>query len=203
MAKKNGNSKKINELEAKIAVAEAKNTQALANLASEAAGLEAVYASNAVSTQAAKTAKVAKVIQTAEQKMTKGHRVAVDFGGGMIGQVSTELLNLGVRAIARWSPDSWFGQNSDILQGAPHFVLGLGIYIAEMASRKNMVLPTTNREVISEAAKLFSQLGFTNVVRALRIRYNEGKQGALDMAALQAEKADLQAKLAALQGQAK
>ena len=56
------------------------------------------------------------------------------------------------------------------------------------------------REVISEASKLFSQLGFSNLVRALRVRYGDGKQKDLDMAALASEKVELEKRLRALQG---
>jgi hypothetical protein len=75
----------------------------------------------------------------------------------------------------------------------PHFVLGLGIYIAEMATRKDPMdrgneLVSSKREVLSEAAKLFSQLGFSNLMRAMRVRYLEqqessGLQGPLKVSA--------------------
>jgi hypothetical protein len=60
--------------------------------------------------------------------------------------------------------------------------------------------PSTTREVLSEATKLFSQLGFSNVVRALRVRYSDGKKQTLDYEALVAEKQALEQKLKALQG---
>lgn len=141
-----------------------------------------------------------KLIETLTKQNTRAHKLTVDLGGGMIGQASTELLNWGVRALGNWSPDGWVAANMDFLQGIPHLVLGLGIYIAEIASRKGGQLPSTRREIISEASKLFAQLGFSNVVRALRVRYGDGKQKDLDIQALQAEKSDLERRLkAALQ----
>ncbi len=140
---------------------------------------------------------IVKQMKTAEERMANGHKIKVDFGGGVAAQVSTELMNLGVRALADWMPESWVGQNSDYLQGGPHIMLGLGVYILEMATRKKNTMPTTTREVISEAAKVFGNLGFSNVVRALRVRYADGKQSQVDMAALRAEKASLEQKLKA------
>jgi len=141
-------------------------------------------------------------------KESKSHRLAVDLGGGSIAQVSTELINWGVRAMGRWSKDGFFANNVDLLQGLPHFVLGLGIYIAEMATRKDPTergneLVSAKREVLSEAAKLFSQLGFSNLVRAIRVRYADGKNQALNYEALMAEKQTLEQKLRALQGPTK
>lgn len=137
-------------------------------------------------------------------KESKSHRVAVDLGGGSIAQVSTEVINWGIRALGRWSRDGFFANNVDLLQGLPHFVLGLGIYIAEMASRKDPTergseIVSPQREVLSEAAKLFSQLGFSNLVRAMRVRYVDGKSQSLNYEALLAEKQVLEQRLQSLQ----
>lgn len=189
---KNGKKNTVAELQKQVDVATKTNEALLQTLAQESSAVDATFAATTTSLAApTKQGRVAKFINNVEQKNTKSHRVAVDLGGGVIAQASTELINLGMRALGRWSPDSWFGQNSDVLQGAPHWILGLGVYIAEMASRKNMVLPSTTREVISEASKLFGQLGFSNLVRALRIRYGDGKQKDLDMNALAQENAKL------------
>lgn len=186
----------INQTLAKTERAQAELQQ---SLAAEGAALDASFRAISEPAPAGREEKrVAKLVAAVKDKTNKAHRVAVDLGGGSIAQASTELINLGVRALGRWSPDGWLGQNSDFMQGAPHFILGLGIYIAEMASRKNMELPSTTREVISEASKLFSQLGFSNLVRALRVRYGDNKQKELDMQALAAEKAELERRLKAL-----
>lgn len=150
-------------------------------------------------------ARIDNFMEKVSAKESKSHRVAVDLGGGSVAQVSTELINWGVRALGRWSKDGFFANNVDLLQGMPHFVLGLGIYIAEMATRKDPMdrgheLVSSKREVLSEAAKLFSQLGFSNLMRAMRVRYLDGKSQALDYQALQAEKQALEQKLKALQG---
>ena len=144
-----------------------------------------------------------KLLMRMGDKHGKAHRVAVDMGGGSIAQASMELINWGVRAIGRWSKDGFFASNVDLLQGGPHFFLGLGLYILEMATRKdpadnNGELPNTTREVVSEATKVFAQLGFNNVVRALRVRYVDGKRQALDYEALLAEKQALEQKLKSL-----
>ena len=46
--------------------------------------------------------------------------------------------------------------------------------------------------------KVFAQLGFNNVVRALRVRFADGKRQALDYEALLAEKQALEQRLKAL-----
>jgi len=150
-------------------------------------------------------ARIDNFMEKVSAKESKSHRVAVDLGGGSIAQVSTELINWGVRALGRWSKDGFFANNVDLLQGMPHFVIGLGIYIAEMATRKDPMdrgneLVSAKREVLSEAAKLFSQLGFSNLMRAMRVRYLDGKSQALDYQALMAEKQALEQKLKSLQG---
>ena len=120
-----------------------------------------------------KPSTVAALVKSAQEGNTKANRVAVDLIGGTSAQVSTELINWGIRALGRWSgPKGWIGNNSDLLQGGPHFILGLGIYITEMTTRDSnpLKLPSTSRAVLSEASKLFAQLGFANLARAVRIR---------------------------------
>jgi hypothetical protein len=58
---------------------------------------------------------------------------------------------------------------------------------------------TPTREVISEASKIFGQLGFSNLVRAMRVRWGDSKARDVALAAVVQEKAALEAKLAALQ----
>jgi hypothetical protein len=166
--------------------------------------LEAEY-EKLVEKQTKTASKYDKLLMKVGDKHGKAHRVAVDMGGGSIAQVSTELVNWGMRAIGRWSHDGFFANNVDLLQGGPHFLLGLGCYILEMATRKdpadnNGELPSTTREVVSEATKIFAQLGFNNVVRALRVRYADGQRQSIDYEALLAEKQELEKKLRALQG---
>lgn len=206
---KRGNGKKtqdtLEQINATLKETEAAQARLARGLERETSALDASFRAVAeaptVVAEAREGRRLAKYTAAVKDKNNKAHRVAVDLGGGSVAQASTELINLGVRALSRWSPDSWVGQNSDFLQGAPHFILGLGIYIAEMASRKNLEMPSTRREVISEASKLFGQLGFSNLVRALRVRYGDGKQKDLDMQALGAEKAELERRYRALQQQ--
>lgn len=167
--------------------------------------LEAEY-EKLVEKQTKTASKYDKLLMRVGDKHSKAHRVAVDMGGGSLAQASTELINWGMRALSRWSKNGFFAQNGDLLQGGPHFFLGLGLYILEMATRKdpadnNGELPSTTREVISEATKIFAQLGFSNVVRALRVRYSDGKKQSLDYDALAAEHQALQKKFEALQQQ--
>ena len=138
------------------------------------------------------------------RKESKAHRVAIDFGGGVVAQANTELMNWGIRAIGRWSKDGFWANNVDLLQGAPHFVLGMGLYFAEMLTRNDpkerggeWVTPT--REVLSEASKIFGQLGFSNLMRAMRVRWGDGKKREVAYQAIAQEKAQLEAQLKSLQ----
>jgi hypothetical protein len=165
--------------------------------------LEAEY-EKLVDKQSKTATKYDRLLMRVGDKHGKAHRMAVDLGGGSLAQASTELINWGMRALGRWSKDGVVANNVDLLQGGPHFFLGLGLYILEMATRKdpadnNGELPSTSREVLSEASKVFAQLGFNNVVRALRVRFADGKKNAIDYEALLAEKQELEKKLKALQ----
>jgi hypothetical protein len=139
-----------------------------------------------------------KLAQRLLAKETRSHRIAVDFGGGLIAQVSTELINYFVRLAGEWSHDGWTAKNVDLLQGAPHLIFGSAMYFGDMLLRKNGKPPSMPREVFSEFAKLFSQLGFSNLVRAARVRYNDGKRKAGDYDALVAENAEIKRKYQAL-----
>ncbi len=143
-------------------------------------------------------AQLDKLAQRLLAKETRSHRVAVDFGGGMFAQVSTEFINYLVRLAGEWSHDGWTAKNVDLLQGAPHLILGAGMYFGDMLLRKNGRPPSMPREIFSEFAKLFSQLGFSNLVRAARVRYNDGKRKAKDYDALLAENAAMERKLKSL-----
>ena len=165
--------------------------------------LEAEY-EKLVDKQSKTSNRYEKLLMRVGDKHSKAHRISVDMSGGSVAQASTELINWGVRAIGRWSKDGFFANNVDVLQGGPHFFLGLGLYILEMATRKdpadnNGELPSTTREVISEATKVFAQLGFNNVVRALRVRFADGQRQALDYDALLAEKQAIEQKYLSLQ----
>lgn len=191
----------LEEIKKRIGTAQAQQDALQASLQQDKQAMNAIVTSMANENKVEQ--RQSKLAALIADKNTRTHKVTVDFGGGVIAQVSTELINWGVRALGNWSPDSWFGANTDFLQGMPHFIIGLGIYIAEVASRKNGQLPSTTREVISEASKLFAQLGFANLTRALRVRWGDSKEKDLNMQALQAEKADLEKRLKAMQAQAK
>jgi hypothetical protein len=127
---------------------------------------------------------------------TKTRIWTVDLGGGTIAQVSTELINWGIRAAGRWSGDGWWARQNDLLQGLPHIVIGALVYIGELATRADpsKTLPSPTRAVISEASKLFYQLGFSKLVAAVRSRYADGQNATQDLTAARAEVAALKEK---------
>lgn len=136
-----------------------------------------------------------------QDQTTKTHRVAVDLGGGTIAQISTELVNWAVRSLGNWSgKDSWMGKNADVMQGAPHVMIGMAVYLTELLTRPKEKLPSLSREIASEAANVFTHLGFANLVRALRIRWADGKVDASTLAKVTAERDAALAKLAASGG---
>ena len=136
-------------------------------------------------------AKVSKALKAGEHLKSPAKTLKIDFGAGLTAQVSTELLNLVVCVLGDWSLESWWGKNSDYMQGAPHALIGLGIYAIEMASRKQDIFPSERRVFINEAAKLFAHLGMNNVARAFRVRYWKKQQDAIETAASRAEAARL------------
>lgn len=143
----------------------------------------------------------------AMKAVSKPTRIAVDLGGGTLAQLSTETLNWIIRRGGDWSGDGFLAHNVDLLQGLPHLILGSLTYVAEMATRKTerageAVFPSPTRQVLSEFAKIFSQLGFSNLTRAIRVRMQDGKQTVATNAALQAENEALQQKVKDLQAAA-
>lgn len=131
-------------------------------------------------------------------------RFAVDWGGGLAAQAAFELVNWGVRSAAEASGTGWIARNSHWLQGVPHFVIGNALYFAELAMRKEITkpedMPSGIREGFSESAKIFGQLGFSNIARAIRLTLSDSKDAKRDQAALladaQAEVARLRARVA-------
>jgi hypothetical protein len=145
-------------------------------------------------------ARLVKFENRVREKQTVAHRVSVDLGAGTVASVSTELINWGVRAVGEWSGNGYFARNVDLLQSLPHFLIGLTVYIAEVATRGGK-LPSMRRELVSEFGKLFATLGFANLIRVLRGRMAESKQKSLSYEQLAKDKAALEAKLASLGGQ--
>jgi hypothetical protein len=94
-----------------------------------------------------------KLAQRLLAKETRSHRIAVDFGGGLIAQVSTELINHFVRLAGEWSHDGWTAKNVDLLQGAPHLIFGSAMYFDDMLLRKNGKPPSMPREVFTESRR--------------------------------------------------
>lgn len=125
-------------------------------------------------------------------------RALVDISGGTTAFSLTAGINWLFRTVARKFPESWWARNVDILQGAPHFVLGCLAYGVELYTRGSKVeknpawLPSGWREGISEASKVFAELGASNVLRAIRVRMADGKD---DKVAMLAELNRLRAQL--------
>lgn len=128
-------------------------------------------------------------------QMGKGRQIGIDLGGGLLAFASTELVNWGIRALGSWSKDGWLARNNDFLQSLPHIAMGTLLYIAEMVTRPpaDKRLPTRSRQVLSEAGKIFSTLGWFNLARAVRFRMANSKSLTEDNAALRAELAALKA----------
>ena len=112
-------------------------------------------------------------------------------------QISNEVINGLIEVYADWRPAGWTAQNKDLLQSAPHVILGMGVYLTELALRSPKKLPSWKREMSSQAALIFSNLGMSNLARALRTRWKAGTKPG-DHAAMQAENEALKARLAAL-----
>ncbi len=193
MAKEKAANKQVEKMEKALEEAKNATKKIKSEVQEQNAILTAAYANVMATGSDAQvdTAKMAKALKAGEHLKSPAKNVKIDFYAGATAQISTELLNLAVRGLADWSPESWWGKNSDYMQGAPHAVIGLGIYALEMASRKQDVFPTERRVLINEAAKLFAHLGMNNVARAFRVRFWKKQQDAIDTAASRAEAARL------------
>lgn len=142
------------------------------------------------------------------KKFIKGSKLAkigVDFGGGLIALVTTELINWGFRAAKDAAgEESWWGRNSDLLQSLPHVALGTLVYLGELLTRPNQDKPVTmRRQVVSEAAKLFQMFGMYNMVRAMRLRWGDSKRTAAEAGQLSVEVSALKAENEKLRSMAK
>ncbi len=142
-----------------------------------------------------------KLIEKAKDRETRTHKLTVDFGGGAVAQVSNGVINGLIELYADWRPAGWTAQNKDLLQSAPHVILGMGVYLTELALRAPKKMPGMSREIASQAALIFSNLGMANLARALRTRWKAASKGSSSPAELQAMRAEneaLKARLAAL-----
>jgi hypothetical protein len=178
-----------------------KSSEIIKSLESSARNLDEISRSLDKPKRGVLATRGAALVEKALDQTTKSHRVSVDLGGGTIAHVSTEFINWAVRALGNWSgKDSWMGKNADVLQGAPHVMIGLAVYLTELLTRPNGKLPTFGREVASEAANVFTHLGFANLVRALRVRWADGKVDTATLQRVAAERDAALAKLAASGG---
>lgn len=141
------------------------------------------------------------------RKTGKGHKLLIDFGAGGSAFVSNEGMNKLVRMLGDWSTKQgggFWANNVDVMQGLPQAVLGFGVYLSELITRKvgtaeKPALPPTWREGVSEASKVFLTLGMSNLVRAIRLRWDEKKIGETERQALLAEREQLLQRLAVLE----
>ena len=172
---------------AKVAVRKIERTPAPANDLSDTVRATAGQAARAMRTNEELDKKLKKnakrleaLVVNFEQHGSKTRRVGIDLGGGIVAQGFTELLNYGVRAAADYSKDGFWAKQVDMMQSIPHMVMGTLTYLAEILTRDHTVLPNWKRELVSEASKIFSQLGFANLTRAIRVRSNLTKAAAGD-----------------------
>lgn len=179
---------------------EAKNAE-LAAMVTEStkAAAEAIREKDKLSVEQTKRLELHK---QAVAQMSRGRQIGIDLGGGLGAFVSTELINWGIRAAGEYSKDGWWARYNDFLQSIPHIAIGTLIYIAEMVTRPpaDKRLPTKTRQVLSEASKIFSTLGWFNLARAVRYRMANSKSLAEDNAALRSEVAALRAAANVKQG---
>ncbi len=148
-----------------------------------------------------------KLHRDVQRRVSKGQKLLIDFGAGGSAFLSVEGTNKLVRMIGDWSSKQgggFWANNVDIMQGLPHALLGFGAYLAEIMSRKvgtadKPALPPAWREGVSEAAKVYMTLGMSNLVRAIRLRWDEKKLSENQRQALLAERDQLLQRLSTLE----
>ena len=136
------------------------------------------------------------MVENFRKNGSKTRRAGIDLGGGITAQATTELINFGVRALGDWSVDGFWAKQVDLMQSIPHMVLGVVTYVAELLTRNGNEPTTWSREMVSEASKIFSQLGFANLTRALRVRWTDSKAKLTDLDAVTRERDQLKQQLA-------
>jgi hypothetical protein len=180
MAKPKGSKERTDENREKVRALAAQN----ANAEKELDKKEKQIAKTEREVKAVESVKDA-VIKDTKAHFSKPRKIATDLGSSAAAQIWVEGVNLGARALAEWSEKEegergFWRNNVDIMQSAPHVVLGSLIYALELATRKDQpdgaakpIIPTSTREFFSDMAKTITNLGFSNLSRALRFRYYE------------------------------
>lgn len=146
---------------------------------------------------------VEKLFTMAKDKNSRVHVAGVDMAGSLLGVLSFESLNWLLRKLEEIFPS--FAENSDLWQSLPHLVLGMAVYWGELLTRTPdaqglKVFPSMPREIAHEWSKAFTLLGASNLWRALRVRRRDAKTAMQQKVAYEAEIANLNAKVAELQG---
>jgi len=157
-----------------------KDAQKASKEARDEAKLAAREARKALGLVGASQQQLAIVQSAIAERESVARRLAVDWGGGSTAQVLTFLINLGISSI-KADPAGFFGRNRDLFMSVPHFMIGLALYGVELAYREG--LPSGKAEFVSEASKIFAQLGVANFGTAMLLRFRRAKAA---MAALQA-----------------
>lgn len=147
--------------------------------------------------------------EAVHKKTSKGHKLLIDFGAGGSALMSSEGINKLVRMLGKWSEKEgggFWSNNVDYMQSLPILALGFGVYFIELALRKTgtaekPVLPSGWQEAASEAGKVYMMLGFSNLARAVRSRWDEKKLSDAQKAALTAEREQLLSQVTALKQQ--
>lgn len=182
--------------------------QARQNAALEVAARAAetsMVASPKMSMQAMKmsTQGVEKLLTMAKDKNSRVHVAGVDMAGSLAGVLSFEGINWLLRKLEDIFPS--FAENTDLWQSLPHLVIGMAVYWGELLTRTPdaqglKVFPSMPREIAHEWSKAFTLLGASNLWRALRVRRRDAKTAMQQKVAYEAEIANLNAKVAELQG---
>jgi len=146
---------------------------------------------------------VEKLLTMAKDKNSRVHVAGVDMAGSLAGVLSFEGINWLLRKLEDIFPS--FAENTDLWQSLPHLVIGMAVYWGELLTRTPdaqglKVFPSMPREIAHEWSKAFTLLGASNLWRALRVRRRDAKTAMQQKVAYEAEIANLNAKVAELQG---
>lgn len=108
------------------------------------------------------TSKLKRLSEAVSNREAPERAVAVTLAAGGISLLSAAGINAGTDALGRAVP--FVHRNADYIKGAVPAVVGLGTYVAELATRDGDPLPT-GREILSSTAAAYLLLGVQQLGR--------------------------------------
>ena len=148
-----------------------KSTEAA--LSAKARSSEALAKQMAV-TASRSMAQFDKLKKNVQQEHSVTRTLTVDMGAAALAHTFDQFSQFGVRALAVYSQrtagtDGHFAKHVAIYSSAPQTVIGMLVYILELATRDTKTMRLSlGRDLASRSSNLLTNLGLANTLRAVR-----------------------------------